>query len=260
MVINNIFERVLSFPKVYLTASLVRLLYISKLNSCVLSQQISDFIISNLNNQDIIFSTASLNLVGSNIPYDKYTTKSHQRGQLNESLRLVSRCRSNHPFCSYASLGLSQDFVDSYTSPHAYGPQTIVQMMYELDYKAICIDISPNLTTLVHHVEHLACVPYRYTKEFCHPIQTLEHVESQYFYMNVLYHGMNFHRDGNKKLFNALVKHGFSIEQVSVDHSILYVFSIRQFIDIALSLMLHDPYIWLPNNFSDLNALPPFRN
>ena len=164
--------------KYFLTSSTVPLSLHSKLSHEIISQDLANFFLGEDISSEIIFSTASLQLIEKKEIYDPLKTVCKDRGLLNEIMRKRCSVRSNHPFISYGGIRTSIDNFLSYDSPHAYGLNTITDYLYKNNFCALCIGIDPRINILVHHAEHLASVPYRYTKE----LDTKQYIRSKYIY------------------------------------------------------------------------------
>ena len=75
-----------------------------------------------------------------------------------------------HPFASYSAIGKRGKDIVLDVSSFAYGPDSPEDRLIELEAKRVGVGILPTKTTSIHHVEQQVAVPYRYTKEFYHPI------------------------------------------------------------------------------------------
>ncbi len=243
--------------KYFLSSSIVPLSITSKLDHEILSEKLADFFLGGLNSE-IVFSTASLHLVGEKEIYDPIKTICTARGILNEILRKKSTVRSLHPYISFAGIRSPIDKFLRYDSPHAYGKNSISDYLYENNFVALCIGISPRINTLVHHAEHIASVPYRYTKKFSHQIKINNKIISKDIFMNVLYRDLNFNRDGNKRLLSNMYQDGFLVKKNIIQNISIYTFKVRDYIDLATKSMINDPLIWLPKDFSVINPNPKF--
>ena len=79
--------------------------------------------------------------------------------------------------------------------------------------KYISIGKHPRDTTsVIHHVEMLMGFPYRYIKEFIHPVLLEGKVVKEPFYMNVRYYECNAVRTLDRLIFPHFYKCGYKIQ------------------------------------------------
>ena len=144
---------------------------------------------NNISDSGTIFSpAASMNLCNTDIPFNKHETPSHEMGAFAEFIRsLPDSVRSFHPFWSIAGVGPESQRLNR-VSRHAYGAGSPWSHFLELDVTQVNMGVDPaNAVTLIHHIETVVGVPYRYTKEFMHPIITDNEVKVEPFYQSVFY-------------------------------------------------------------------------
>jgi len=197
-----------------------------------------------------IFSpSASMNLCNTDTPYDIKKTPSHEMGAFAEYLRQVhGSIRSFHPFWSISGIGKNANILET-VSRHSYGLGSPWSKFLDLDARQINIGLHPSkAVTLVHHVEVSTGVPYRYTKEFLHPIvKSNGSISIEPFYMSVMY------RDSDIKKRVALNEHYFNEMEKrnllqSITHSSglkIWSFKMRDFYDTAINFFIEDIYNYL---------------
>jgi aminoglycoside 3-N-acetyltransferase len=168
-------------------------------------------------------------------------------GALTEFVRRQpGAVRSLHPFRSFAAVGRRADYLCTEVSRHAYGPETPKDRLLELDARYVSLGQVPRLTcSVVHHAEMVMGVPYRYTKEFLHPVVTPRGVERQPFYLYVWYRDMDMKRDRNRKLFAHFQERGGLVAEAELGRGKVYGYSLREFYQSCLDLMRRDIYCWL---------------
>lgn len=204
---------------------------------------------NNIGKKGTIFSpAASMNLCNTDIPFDLELTRSHEMGAFAEYVRLLpGAIRSLHPFWSIAAIGPEADRLNK-VSRHSYGVGSPWSHMLELDAIQINFGIHPTrAVTLIHHIETIVGVPYRYTKEFLHPIMNKEKIKYESFYQTV------FYADSNIKKRVLLNQHYFSEMKLKgllrISHHpsglVFYAFRMRDFYDVALKFFLKDIYNYL---------------
>jgi len=195
---------------------------------------------------NIAVSTASDSLCNTKILFDIKNTKS-ERGVFSEIVRKdKSTKRSLHPFLSYSVYGKDGDFITKNVSRHGYGPNTPKSRMYDLNFHYISVGLPPRLTcSFIHHVEMIMGVPYRYTKEFIHPILVKNEVLNENFYMYLCYLEIDILRDRNKKLFEYCKKKGLEIKETKLGGGTIYKYSCKDFVDCSIDFLTKDIYGWL---------------
>ncbi|MDK2955047.1 MAG: aminoglycoside 3-N-acetyltransferase [Desulfovibrionales bacterium] len=194
----------------------------------------------------IVVQTHSTGLCNTDTPFDRQETPS-ERGVLTEFIRRQQGAvRSWHPFMSYAAVGAHADAICTNVSRHSFGLETPKARMLDLDAMCLSIGLEPRKTcTYVHHMELLMGVPYRYTKEFSHPVVMPDgRIETQPFYMFVWYRGMDLHRDGNRKLFRHLEKTGLTMRDAALGKGHVYGYSCPDFCKHAAKFFRDDIYGW----------------
>ena len=193
----------------------------------------------------LVFPAASLQICNTNLPFDLASTPSMDVGVLSE----FARCRSDsyrsfHPFVSFVGRGARAEEIVSNCSRYSFGLQSPMDRM--LTHDAICLSIGkhPRFTaTLVHHVEQLMSVPYRYTKEFIHPVVRNSVVKREPFYMYVLYRDSDVRRNYNQRIF-SVPRISELVRVANLGRGQVFAYSMRDFTKVLIELMLEDPYIW----------------
>ena len=196
-----------------------------------------------------IFSpAASMNLCNTEIPFDLEKTPSHGMGPLAEYFRtLPESVRSLHPFWSICGSGVHARMLKN-VSRHAYGVGSPWSIFLELNARQINLGLHPSkAVTLIHHIETIVGVPYRYTKEFAHPITDGNSVKEEQFYMSVRYLNSSIRKRIllNEHFFEALNRQGLLFETEHSSGLKIWAFSMRDFYDIAIPFFIEDIYTYL---------------
>jgi aminoglycoside 3-N-acetyltransferase len=193
----------------------------------------------------LVIPSASTQLCNTNIPYDPKTTPSSRVGALSEYARQQpDMIRSNHPFVSYAAIGPLANEIVSDVSRNSYGPETPEARMIEMGVLNVCIGVEPRVScSTIHQVEQMMGVPYRYTKEFRHPVVRDGKVVEDLFYMYVWYQNTGFKRDQNRKLFDRFDGR-LHVNEVNIGRAKLYSYSLADFFKEACREFAKDIYIW----------------
>ncbi|MDF1815516.1 MAG: AAC(3) family N-acetyltransferase [Verrucomicrobiales bacterium] len=193
----------------------------------------------------IIVPTHSFSLCNSTEVFDCLSTPS-ERGPFTEYVRgHASSVRQFHPFASLSAFGSRAFQICSDTTRHAYGPNTPFDRLLDLDAWGVSVGMEARLTcSIVHHFEQLMAVPYRYTKEFIHPVCRDGETRGEPFYLFVCYQGCEIARDRNRKLFEALEMRG-GLKSVSLGAGEVHAYRLRALWDVAKEMMSKDIYNWL---------------
>ncbi len=200
----------------------------------------------------LVTATSSRNLCNTIIPFDINNTPS-MVGALTEYIRCQDRAeRSFHAFDSYAALGSKAVDICANTSRMSYGYNTPEARMIDDDAICICLGVEPRMSvTTVHHVELMSNVPYRYVKEFVHPVQKGDKVINEAFYRHVWYRDSGIVRGGNVVFFQMLADKGMEVRKVPLGLGFIYAYSLKDFYNKALQVFLENPYVWLKHEPSD---------
>ena len=197
-----------------------------------------------------IFSpSASMNLCNTSIPFDIANTPSHEMGALAEYIRLADESiRSFHPFWSISGIGKNSDILQN-VSRHSYGIGSPWSKFLDLDARQINVGLHPSkAVTLIHHIEVAAGVPYRYSKEFTHPIlQKDGSISDELFYMSVMYRESEVFKriKLNEHYFNEMEKRNLLTSATHSSGLKLWSFKMRDFYDVATSFFIKDIYNYL---------------
>jgi len=193
--------------------------------------------------------SASMNLCNTEIVFDIKETPSHEMGAFSEYLRKTENSvRSFHPFWSICGVGPKSSFL-KHVSRHSYGAGSPWSHFLNLDTKQVNIGVHPSkAVTLIHHLEVITGVPYRYTKEFMHPVKRGKDIVNEPFYMSVMY----LQSDIKKRI--ALNEHYFEIMNQKnmlkeTMHELtgikIWSFKMQDFYEVALDHFVNDIYNYL---------------
>lgn len=196
----------------------------------------------------ILTSTFTLNLANTNIPFDIHKTKSIHGAIANYFIEHKDSVRSMHPFTSFTAIGEKAEYLCTNNSRFSYGIDSPYDRMLSLENPlTISIGLPPNLTcSLIHHVEHMMHVPYRYIKEFEHPVIINGNIIYETFYMHVIYHEIydEIKRNKNIKFFNEFKKEN-TIYEAILGKGKIYSYRAKDFYNKAIELLKKDIYFWL---------------
>ncbi|MFD1384398.1 AAC(3) family N-acetyltransferase [Rhodanobacter aciditrophus] len=193
----------------------------------------------------LVVPTHSFKLVNTDEPFDPHLTPS-ETGPFSDFIRQQDMaCRQFHPFSSSTAIGAQAQEICGGKSRHVYGAGTPFDAMVKRDALFLALGKEArNSVSLVHHVELAAAVPYRYVKEFMKPVVRQEAVQVEPFYLHVLYRDMEVERDRNVTIM-ASFEQQHELHKVPLGRSFIESFSMSQFYDHVLQLMIENPFIWL---------------
>jgi len=194
----------------------------------------------------IVVPTTSTKLCNTDIPFDLENTPS-ESGVISEYIRKQSgSIRSFHPFMSYAAIGKEARGICEDTARHAFGPETPKARMLERDALCVSIGMPPHLTcTTIHHIEMIMGVPYRYSKEYSHPVVRNGEISCECFYLYVWYKECNLKRNHCVNIFNHFCQQGDKVTVAKLGRGKVYSYSMVEFYNSTIKLLRKDIYAWL---------------
>lgn len=196
-------------------------------------------------NGTLVVPTASMYLCNTDVPFDVDRTPSENVGILSEFVRTrPGTRRSVHPFVSYGAHGELARAITDNVARHAFGPETPEARLIELDAVTVCVGLPPNITcSTVHHVEQVMAVPYRYAKEYEHPLVRGGSIHRELFYQYAWYRDIDLKRDRVQKIF-ARFRTEHPVVSVPVGRGHIHGYSTAAFYKAAIKMFAEDIYIW----------------
>lgn len=192
----------------------------------------------------IVCPAHSLNLCGTKKIFDLNKTPSYERGHYVEYIRLLNYSkRSLHPFASYVAIGKRAKYITAKCSKFAYGPNSPEARLIELNAKRVGIGVEPLNLTTIHHVEQTVGVPYRYMKEFIHPIKIRGKIYMRPFYLYVRYENIGLKSNKSKKLFSK-IGNNLKIKKSKINRLEAHSFSLKKYFELSVDEFTKDPFIW----------------
>ncbi|MBF7046023.1 AAC(3) family N-acetyltransferase [Campylobacter volucris] len=196
----------------------------------------------------IMTQTMSFQICNTDIPYER-NTWANLGSFGNYLLNLKDSIRSNHPFASYTAYGKNANICNT-TTPFSYGLNSPYDNMLKKDnILMISMGMTPNLTcSLVHQAEFNMHVPYRYIKEFYHPIKDIDgKITYKNFYMHVLYEEyIQLKRNLNVKFFEYFKnKYKNSIKEIPLGKNSIYIYNYKDFYFTCIECLTKDIYYWM---------------
>lgn len=192
----------------------------------------------------LVVSTASMNLCNTAIPFDPATTPSFNVGALSEFVRgLPGARRSFHPFGSYTAIGARAEEIAGRVSRHMFGPETPEARLIDLGAIQVNIGLPANINSTVCHLEQVMGVPYRYTKEFLHPVLRDGEAREEPFYLSVRYRDTDAERNHCLRLFEKIGDR-LPVARTALGRGHLCAYSMADFYREATRAFADDIYIW----------------
>ena len=231
---------------VYVTSDLGRLMaYENPDKTSLMADHLE--IISDLIGADgtVVAPSSSMNLCNTDTPFDLVKTPSYKIGAFSEYIRQhPGSLRSFHPFVSYSAIGADAKAITENVSRHAFGPETPEARMIEADALCLVIARLPRLTcSTVHHIEMIMGVPYRYNKEYTHPVVRKGCVEHEYFYQNVWYRDVDLKRNLNRNIFERFTD-TYTLNEQPLGRNSTYSYSVLDFATHCQKMFAEDIYVW----------------
>ncbi|MBI4969565.1 MAG: AAC(3) family N-acetyltransferase [Rhodospirillales bacterium] len=192
----------------------------------------------------LVVPTASTDLCNTDTPFDLLMTPTHL-GPFCEYVRTQpGALRSFHPFVSYAALGTDAAEITQNVSRHAFGMETPEDRLVRRNAWHISIGLHSRFTTATnHHVEMVMGVPYRYVREYEHPVVREGEVRRELFYLHVRYMAADVERDYNARIFERF-EPDHPLRRAAVGRGTLYAYRIGEFFSFMTKALAEDIYLW----------------
>jgi aminoglycoside 3-N-acetyltransferase len=234
---------------VYTTGNASRLARSKLKKDDILSALLGSFTSTIGENGTLFAPSASMNLCNTNIVFDIDETPSHEMGAFSEYIRQSKNSiRSFHPFWSICGVGYKADILKN-VSRHSYGVGSPWSNFLKHNTKQVNIGVHPSkAVTLIHHLEVITGVPYRYTKEFIHPVRRDKKIVKEPFYMSVMYLESDIKKKIalNEHYFEIMNQKNMLIEAVHKPTGLkMWSFKMNDFYEVALKFFIDDVYNYL---------------
>ena len=195
----------------------------------------------------IIVPTATLNLIKSKKIFDKKKTQSFTMGVFSEFIRKHKKSsRSDHPLWSFSGIGKNVKKVLHKVSYSAYGEESVFERLLNFKTYFICLGEPNTAIGMIHYVENLIGVPYRYNKEFYIKVKSKNRTIFKYTLLGVRFKSKNMIGDGNKEITNQLKKMG-TFKFVRLRKGVIYFCEYKKIIKNLKIIFRKNPRIWLKN-------------
>ena len=194
----------------------------------------------------IVVPTASLYLCNTDIPFNLAETPSKNVGVFSEFVRKQpGALRSFHPFVSYTALGAAASDIIENVSRHSYGPNTPEERLVEMGARSVSIGLYPRYSgSTLHQAEAAALVPYRYVKEYMHPIDHDGRIVREQFYQYVIYLDSDVQRNFGEQVYPILEENNVISSVTLGGRGKIFGYETAKLFETAKDLFLKDPYAW----------------
>lgn len=193
----------------------------------------------------LVVPTHSFSICNTDQVFDPNTTPSETGPFTQYVMDLEGSVRQFHPFSSRTAIGPLAQKICGDCSRNSYGYFTPFQHMLELDAKFISLGMHPRfLVSLVHQCEQDMAVPYRYNKEFMHPVLRGDSIEVEPFYHPVTYRDCDISRNKNQLFFEQFDKQGL-LGNIRVGTGNIYAFNMKKFYLSTNQILKENIYSWL---------------
>lgn len=197
-------------------------------------------------NINLVVPTATFNLIQSRMIFDINNTRSFKMGAFSEYLRKKENSvRSFHPIWSLSAIGPKANHLFNDISSHAYDMNSSFARLFEKDFSFLALGKHPRfMLSIIHHLEHVNKVPYRFKKGFKMKFVKKEKIIEQDFYLDVLKEEFRYKpRARNKKIFKYF-EQNYKYDEFRVNDGYIYKFRLNDFKESTNNLMKKDPYCW----------------
>lgn len=194
----------------------------------------------------LVFPTHSFSLCNTDTIFDVRNTPS-ETGPFTEYLRKKAASRRQlHPYSSSSAIGSKAEYYCDNNGLHVYDIQSPFHRMVEDNALFLSVGMPPQQSvSLVHYVEFMMGVPYRYVKEFPHFCKnSTGKLQKFHFYLHALYQGMLVERDRNKKIFQNFERHS-TVSSLPLGRSQAHAFDMKPFVELTSELLRNNIYAWL---------------
>ncbi len=198
-------------------------------------------------NITIVVPTSTLNLIGTDKVFDINNTPSFRMGAFSEYVRkLKNSRRSFNALWSLSAIGPLADKITQNVSKHAYDKNSSFSKLFQID-NTFFLGLGDHprfMLSIIHHLETIFNVPYRFTKGF--EINCLVDLKkSKYtFYLEVLNENVRYNKRAlNKKIFDNY-ENKDQLKKIDLGNSYMYLFNMNNFYKITSELFKEDINCW----------------
>lgn len=194
----------------------------------------------------IVTSSFTHQLINTDEPFELKKIKSMHGVIPNYLMEKDDSIQSIHPFSSFIAIGPKAEYICTNNTRHPYGIDSPYERMLSLkNPMTISLGMTPNITcSIIHHSEVVMNVPYRYTKEFNHPILENDKIIYKNYYLPVTYIGMELKRNLNKNFMKNFEKNNI-INYANIGKGSIYSYNMKDFYNSTIKYLKENIYSWL---------------
>lgn len=197
-------------------------------------------------NGNLIVPTATYQIPNTNTIFHK-NLKSYVMGIFSEHVRIKKNSfRSSHALWSFAGVGKDIKKILSKTPVSAFGADSVFDRLLNYNSYFLCLGEPHNVLAMIHYVETIVGVPYRYNKEF--EIKVLENgkLKKKTYSLLVLFKPSVLERDYNRKIIKILKKKKI-FKSFRFKMGKIYLCNYKLLIKELKLILIKNPKIWLKN-------------
>lgn len=193
----------------------------------------------------LVVATSTTNLCETETPYDHDGSPSIV-GAFTEFVRnQPGALRSFHAFESYTAVGADPAAICADTSPVSYGCESPEERLVKADAWCIVIGADPiRCCSTIHYLEQVVGVPYRYIREYHHPVIVGGARSEGCFYRNPWYRESDIRKD-TTRFFQRMSGRGFEIHRYPVGAGFISAYAIGDLYRKGIRTLHEDPYLCL---------------
>lgn len=153
--------------------------------------------------------------------------------------------RSPMPVTSVAAVGKNAEYICEISNRHGYGEDSAWDRMYKLNTKIISLGFLGGLT-FTNYIEHMAGMPYLYSKIFRTPVYNNGEKIYDYTFSSVRYVDLDVEWDLDEEKFKkaALIENGISKVEY-YNNNPVSITPMQPLFDYIKELYLQNPYFFL---------------
>ena len=128
----------------------------------------------------------------------------------------------------------------------AYGEGSVFDKLMNYKTFFICLGEPNTAIGMIHYVENLYGVPYRFNKEFYIKIRKNNKITSSYSLLGVRFKSKNMIGDGNKQIVSKLKKMK-TFTKFKFKKGVIYICEYQKIVKNLKLIFANNPRVWLRN-------------
>ena len=155
--------------------------------------------------------------------------------------------RSDHPLWSFSGIGKNIKKVLGKTSYSAYGDKSVFENLLSFNSYFISLGEPNTSIGMLHYVEHLVGVPYRYNKEFFVRVKKNNKIKKKYCLLGVRFRSKYIVSNNNSKIISKLKKMN-TFKKVKFKKGYIYICKYKTIVTNLKKIISKKPTIWMKND------------